>query len=148
MTIEALITGKLFGTAQRRTSGNTGRPFVTARVRAPAGDADAVFVNVLAFSETAGAALLALADGDSVALAGTLKPGVWTDRAGAARPSVDLVAAQVMTLYGLKRRRAAAQAATDDGGPPDAVNAARRPEPPDDDFGGPGDDPWLNGEGR
>lgn len=107
--IEALITGKLHQRAEERTS-KGGKPFVTAKVRAAAGEAESLFVNVVAFSESAGAALLALDAGDSLALAGTLKPGAWIDREGNARPSLDLVAAQVLTLYGLKRRRAAAGA--------------------------------------
>lgn len=105
--IEALVTGKLHQRAEERTS-KGGKPFVTAKVRTAAGEADSLFVNVVAFSESAGAALLALDAGDSLALAGTLKPGAWIDRDGNARPSLDLVAAQVLTLHGLKRRRAAA----------------------------------------
>lgn len=104
--IEALITGKLHQRAEERT-GKTGRQFVTAKVRAAVGEAEGVFVNVVAFSESACAALLALDAGDSLALAGTLKAGAWIDREGNPRPSLDLVAAQVLTLYGLKRRRAA-----------------------------------------
>lgn len=104
--IEAIITGKLHQRADERTS-RGGQPFVTAKVRTAVGEADSLFVNVVAFSESAGAALLALEAGDSLALAGTLKPSAWIDRDGNARPSLDLVATQVMTLYGLKRRRAA-----------------------------------------
>ena len=109
MSIEALITGKLHQRAESRTS-KSGKQFVTAKVRAAAGEADSLFINVVAFSESACAALLALGAGDSLAVAGTLKPGAWIDREGNARPSLDLVAAQVMTLYGLKKRRAAAGA--------------------------------------
>jgi single-stranded DNA-binding protein len=105
--IEALITGKLHQRAEERTS-KGGRPFVKAQMRTTAGEAEGLFVNVVAFSESACAALLALDAGDSLALAGTLKPGAWIDRDGNARPGLDLVAAQVLTLYGLKRRRAAA----------------------------------------
>ena len=105
--IEAIITGKLHQRAEERTS-KGGRPFVTAKVRTAAGEADSLFVNVVAFSESACAALLALDVGDSLAVAGTLKAGAWIDRDGNARPSLDLVAAQVLTLYGMKRRRAAA----------------------------------------
>ncbi len=100
--IEALIAGKLYQRAEERTS-RGGQPFVTAKVRTAVGEADSLFVNVVAFSESAGAALLALEAGDSLALAGTLKPSAWIDRDGNARPSLDLVAAQVLTLYGLKR---------------------------------------------
>lgn len=106
MSIEALILGKLHQRAERRTS-KTGRPFVTGKVRVAAGDGESLFANVIAFGETACAALLALDAGDSLALAGTLKPGAWTDREGNARPSVDVVASQVLTVYGVRKKREA-----------------------------------------
>jgi single-stranded DNA-binding protein len=70
-------------------------------------------VNVIAFSDGAKAALLALDDGDSVALAGTLTPKVWTDRNGDAKPALDMVAHAVTTAYHVKRKRAAVQGAND-----------------------------------
>lgn len=103
--IEALVSGKLYGQATQKTA-RSGNPFTTAKVRVPAGD-ESIFCNVIAFNDPAQAALLALGDGDAVALAGTLKPGVWVDQRGQARPSLDMTAAQVLTVYHLKRRRAA-----------------------------------------
>ena len=135
MSIEALILGKLHQRAEQRTS-KTGRPFVTAKARTAAGEGDSLFVNVIAFSESACAALLALDAGDSLALAGTLKPGAWTDREGNARPSVDMVAAQVLTVYGLKKRRDSSREAA---ARPPATDQA----PAGDDFGH--DDAWLAG---
>lgn len=129
--IEALITGKLHQRAEERT-GKTGRQFVTAKVRTAAGEDAALFVNVVAFSESACAALLALDAGDSLALAGTLKPSAWIDRDGNARPSLDLVAAQVMTLYGLKRRRGAAAGADAMVSPMVAGETAHRQHDPED----------------
>ena len=82
MSIEALILGKLHEDAKTRTSSTTGRQYVTAKVRVAVSDGESVFVNVIAFSESACTALLALSGGDSLALAGTLKPGAWTDREG------------------------------------------------------------------
>lgn len=108
MTIDALVAGKLYGAATSRTSQN-GNPFVTAKVRAAAGDGESLFVNVIAFSHTAGEALLALADGDSLALAGTLTPKAWVDRSGDAKPALDMVAHAVLTAYHVKRKRAAMQ---------------------------------------
>lgn len=106
--VDGLVSGKLYGTATSRTSQN-GKQFVTAKVRAAVGDGESLFVNVIAFSTTAGEALLALADGDSVALAGTLTPKAWVDRAGEAKPALDLVAHAVLTAYHVKRKRAAVQ---------------------------------------
>jgi single-stranded DNA-binding protein len=134
MSIEALILAKLHSKPEQRT-GKTGRPFVTAKARAAVADGDAV-----AFSETAGAALVALDPGDAVALAGTLKAGAWTDRDGNARPSLDLVAAQVLTVYGLAKKRKAST---------DAGNAHQHPAQHGADGGaadsGP-NDAWLRGE--
>ncbi|HIE1649372.1 TPA: single-stranded DNA-binding protein [Burkholderia cenocepacia] len=84
--LDALASGKLYGKPGERT-GPSGRPFVTAKVRVPTGDGEALFVNVIAFSDDVKVALLALDDGDSVALAGTLTPKVWTDRNGDAKPA-------------------------------------------------------------
>lgn len=47
--IDGLIGGKLYGKAAQRV-GQSGKPFVTAKVRTPAGDGDALFVNVITLS--------------------------------------------------------------------------------------------------
>ena len=138
--IEALILAKLHNKPEQRT-GTTGRPFVTCKARA-ATDADAVFVNVVAFSESTCAALLALDAGDAVALAGTLKAGAWIDRDGNARPSLDLVAAQVLTFYALaKKRKASSEAGNAQHltGQPTTTGNDGAPD------SGP-DDAWLRGE--
>jgi single-stranded DNA-binding protein len=106
--IDALIAGKLYGKPKQMT-GKAGKPFATAKVRAAAGEGEALFVNVIAFDASSVAALLALGDGDSVALAGSLTPKVWTDREGNSRPAVDLVAHQVLTAYHVTRKRKAVQ---------------------------------------
>lgn len=128
MSIEGLILGKLHQRPEQRTS-KTGRTFATAKVRAAAADGESLFVNVICFSDLACAALLALDPGDSLALSGTLKPGVWTDREGNARPSVDMVAAQVLTVYALKKKREAVERA--------GAQAPNR-QPREDDFDPPG----------
>lgn len=145
MSIEALILGKLHEPARPRTSSSTGRHFVTAKVRAAVAGDDGLFINVIAFSESVGAALLALDAGDSLALAGTLKPGAWLDREGNARASADLVAAQVLTAYGLKKKRAAVAAAGDQPEPPAAVQPTTGPRDDGEGFSASTDDDWLNG---
>jgi single-stranded DNA-binding protein len=136
--IEALILGKLHARAEQRTA-KTGKPFVIAKVRTAAGEGDSLFVNVITFSESAGATLLALDAGDSVALSGSLKTGIWTDREGVARPSLDLVASQVLTAYGLTKKRAAIAKATE----PPASSAPHR-EAASEDFGAAGE--WAQGD--
>jgi hypothetical protein len=107
--IDGLVSGKLYGAASRRT-GQSGKTFVTAKVRAAMSDGESFFVNAIAFDDEAKAALLALGDGGSVALVGTLTPKVWMDRNGEAKPALDLVAHAVLSAYDVKRRRAAVQA--------------------------------------
>ena len=102
--IDALISGKLYGAPAQRTS-KTGKPFALAKVRAAGGDGESLFVNVIAFDDAPVTALLALGDGDSVALSGSLTPKTWTDKEGNTRPSLDLVAHQVLTAYHVTKKR-------------------------------------------
>jgi single-stranded DNA-binding protein len=106
--IDGLIGGKVYGKPGERT-GQSGKRFVTAKVRAAVGDGESLFVNVIAFDGDAQAALLALDDGDSVSLSGALTPKVWTDRNGETRPVLDMVAHAVLTAYHVKRKRQAVQ---------------------------------------
>jgi single-stranded DNA-binding protein len=121
--IEALVSGKVYGRPEQRVGNNSGKPFVTAKVRAATASGEMLFVNVLAFDAQAQAVLLALSDGDAVSLAGTLTPKVWTDRDGQPRPAVDLIASQVLTVYQVKRKRESANAAER---PPRQVRAPAR----------------------
>jgi single-stranded DNA-binding protein len=104
--IDGLIGGKLHGQPKERTS-KTGSQFVTCRVRAAGGDGESVFINVIVFDAATCRALLALDDGDSVALAGTLTPGAWLDRDGNPRPSLDMTAHAALTAYHVTRKRTA-----------------------------------------
>lgn len=95
--IGGLISGKVFGDPeQRRGKGET--PFVVAKVRASTNDGETVVVNVIAFDEAPSAALIALRDGDAVALTGSITPKVWTDKQGNTRPALDMVAQRVLTV--------------------------------------------------
>ena len=105
--IDALIAGRLQGQASEKT-GKNGKPYVIAKVRATAGDGDTLIVNVITFSDAVGDALLALDEGDSVALSGALTPKVWTDRDGQVRPALDLIAHQILTAYHVNRKHEAA----------------------------------------
>ena len=94
--IDGLIAGRLMGDASRRVD-KAGRTYLVARVLARNKADEEFIVNVIAFDGAPCAALLALRDGQSLALSGSLTPRVWTDKQGIARPSLDLVAVQVMT---------------------------------------------------
>ena len=136
--IDALISGKLYGQPTERTS-KSGKPFALAKVRAAGGDGESLFVNVIAFDTAPCTALLALGDGDSVAISGSLTPKVWTDKEGNARPGLDLVAHQVLTSYSVTKKRSAMHPppapAPAHGRPRDEAWQARAPH----DRSGPGD---------
>jgi single-stranded DNA-binding protein len=96
--LEGLVAGTLVGLAEIR-QGKNGSSFALAKVKAIAGEGESLIVNVIAFATEASAALMALDDGDAVALAGALTPKVWTDKQGNTRPALDMVATQVLTVY-------------------------------------------------
>lgn len=101
--LDVLLSGAIFSAPVQRT-GQSGKTFVTTKIKAATSDGD-VFANVIAFSDTACRALLALAAGDSVAITGPLKLGTYQASNGDTRVSIDLVASQVMTVYSVKRKR-------------------------------------------
>ncbi|WNO04107.1 single-stranded DNA-binding protein [Rhodoferax mekongensis] len=107
--IDGLIAGHLVGLAETR-QGKNGSSFALAKVKATAGDGENLIVNVIAFAAEASAALMALDDGDAVALAGALTPKVWTDKQGNTRPALDMVATQVLTSYHAVRKQHAVAA--------------------------------------
>lgn len=106
--IDGLIAGRMMGDASRRVD-KAGRSYVVARALARNKLDEEFIVNVIAFDEAPSAALLALADGEALTLSGALTPKVWTDKQGNHRPSLDLVAAQVMTAYHVSAKQAALQ---------------------------------------
>lgn len=94
--IDALIAGRMYGHAEER-SGQGGSAYVTCKVRAATDDGELIFCNVIAFNDAARSALLALGDGDSVALSGAATPKVWSDKQGKVRPALDLIAHAVLS---------------------------------------------------
>jgi len=104
--IDALIGGTLHAAAEQKT-GQSGKPFVTCKVRTPLANGESLFVNVICFDAAAGAALLALHAGEPVHLAGMLTPKVWTPPQGEPRPVLDMVAHACLTTYAVQRSRKA-----------------------------------------
>ena len=105
--IDGLVAGKLVCQAEMREGKNASK-FVVAKVRATAGDGDAIVVNVIAFAPETCAALMALHDGDSVSLSGSLTPKVWSDKQGNTKPTLDMIASNVLTAYHVGRKYGAA----------------------------------------
>lgn len=104
--IDGLIAGRLMGDASRRVD-KMGRAYVVARVLARNKADEEHIVNVIVFDDAACAALLALADGDAIALSGSLTPKVWTDKQGNHRPSLDMIAVHVLSAYQVGHKQAA-----------------------------------------
>lgn len=104
--IDALISGKVYGQPQQKTS-KAGKPFAVAKVKTAVSSEESIFVNVICFKDDVSAALLALGDGDPVSLVGSLTPKVWTDKQGEARPALDLIASAVLTPYHVQKKRKA-----------------------------------------
>lgn len=96
--IDGLVAGRLMGDASRRVD-KAGRTYMVARVLARNKADEEFIVNVIAFDDAACGALLALADGDALSLAGALTPKVWTDKQGVVRPSLDMLATRVLTAH-------------------------------------------------
>jgi hypothetical protein len=96
--IDGLIAGKLLGDPEQRLGKGESR-YVVVKVRAQAGDGEHLIVNVIAFETACCGDLLALRDGDSVALSGNLTPKAWTDKQGNVKPALDLVAQRVLSAY-------------------------------------------------
>lgn len=132
--IDALVQGKLTAAPQARQT-KACKPMASARMRVATSDPEnAIFASVVAFDPEAVAALLALGAGDAVAVAGPMKVGVWTDNNGNARPSVDVVADRVLSVYAIRKKRAAADGVTNryptNERPSHAAWQARQAQPP------------------
>ncbi|THF64249.1 single-stranded DNA-binding protein [Pseudothauera rhizosphaerae] len=112
--IRALVTGELWADPQQRTSKN-GNPYALARLSVPMGEDGRVSCSVIAFQDDAVARLLQLKAGASVAVAGTLKVGIFTGNDGTARPSLDMVADEVASTTPRPRKPKAPRAAQDGG---------------------------------
>ena len=102
-----LASGTLVADPVERRSAND-KPYVTCAVRVPAEDADAMMISVIAFSESAVAALLALAKGDALAIAGRAKLSSWT-KDGEEKHGLSVVADRVLTVYAAGKMRKAAR---------------------------------------
>jgi len=120
--IDALVAGRLHGAPEIKTS-QKGKRYAAAHVRAFDGGGKVIRVYVVAFAESAINALLALKDGDSVALTGELTPKAYIGQHGDALPRLDLLAHAVLTEYHVERKREAMGAAFDE--PPAAEEVPR-----------------------
>ncbi len=101
--MHALIAGTLHRSPEQRTA-KSGRLYVVARLRAKMG-AETAWASVTAFGDAQQAALLRLKEGDAVSVQGELKVGTYVDKHGAAQPSIELIANEVLALRQPKKPR-------------------------------------------
>ncbi len=109
--IGALIAGDLSTEPAERTASN-GNRYWTASARVAAGG-EAIFVGIAAFDPKAGARLMTLHKGSSIAAVGTLEVNTWTDKTGAERKGWRLLAHEVLSVYQARKRRDAGEGAHD-----------------------------------
>jgi len=102
MSAFCLISGTLFRAPEQRMSKN-GRAFVVATLRVKDGDGSQWW-KVLAFSESVGAEIMRLGDGDAVSCQGQLKAETY-DKDGETRLSLSVVADAVLALRAAPRQR-------------------------------------------
>jgi single-stranded DNA-binding protein len=103
MTAHALVTGVLYRQPEQRMA-KTGKPFVVATLKAMCGDG-AQWWKVIVFSESAGAELMRLGDGDAVSVQGAMKAELYRPEGGEPRLSLSVVADQILALRQPPRQR-------------------------------------------
>lgn len=137
---DALLAGKVFGTPKQGTSKN-GNAYATAKMRAPTGnEGETLFCNIITFSESGVQTLMALGDGDAVAVAGAVKLGSYQAKDGQTRISVDVTAHQVLTAYHVSKKRKTING--NDDGADDALRHPRTTRRQAQPSGRPNDEAW------
>jgi len=101
--LNVLASGSLVRDPQRRYS-SAGKPYATGLARIPVEDGEPMLVSLIAFERDAAAALLALARGDALAVAGRAKLTSW-QKDGEDHHGLNIVVDRVVTLYQIDKRR-------------------------------------------
>ena len=104
MSIQALVSGKLIATPDRRI-GQSGKPYCLARIAAHDGEQDSL-VSVIAFGTVADQ-LASLGKGDAVAVSGRAKVNTWPGKDGALKSGLSITVDVILTAYQVRRKRAA-----------------------------------------
>jgi single-stranded DNA-binding protein len=102
MTASVLISGKLFRDPERKMS-RAMKPYVAATLRDGEGDA-AQWWKLIVFSETACEDLLALSDGDAIAVSGAFKAEVY-EQSGTTRLSLTCFVDRIISAHRPKKAK-------------------------------------------
>jgi single-strand DNA-binding protein len=100
--IEALIGGRLVRDPVTHI-GPSGKPYCNFLLACDVGDSAPVIVSGIAFGEAADK-IGAMAKGDALSVAGSLKPSSWTDKAtGETRNGLNITVQAVLTLQNARK---------------------------------------------
>lgn len=100
--LDVLLSGKIFKTPEQRSSAKG--KYTIGKLKYSDGE-EQMFCSLIAFSESAQNALLALNDGDAVCVAGSAKLKVWTNNKNETKPQLDVTVSNVLTVYAIKKKR-------------------------------------------
>ncbi len=101
--IESLISGKLFRECETKTSNND-KTYCNFMLSVMVGEPQPIIVSGVAFGEVA-EQIAALKKGDAIAVAGSLKPSQWTDKAsGETKHGLNVTVQKFITAYDARRK--------------------------------------------
>jgi hypothetical protein len=136
MSVSVLVSGALFRAPEARKS-STGKRYIKASLRvAGADNSPPEFWDLLCFSETAGAELMRLGDGDRLAAQGNLKIDLYQPEGKSPRIQRTVFVDSVLPLRSKPKERKQKTAPPAQAAPPDRVNIV----PPADQSAAPFDD--------
>jgi single-stranded DNA-binding protein len=105
MTAHVLIAGALFRAPEQKTA-KSGKAYVSATIRCKDGDGSQ-FWRLMCFSESAGAELLRLSDGDALSVQGSFRAELWAPDGGEARINLTVFVDAVLPLRPAPKQRKA-----------------------------------------
>ena len=101
--IRALITGKLYGSPQSRTSA-AGKAYTTAKLKADGKDGSSVWCSLIGFGEQA-ERLASLQQGAALSVSGRIEVSAWINRDGEATGGLSMMVDELATLKGKPKPR-------------------------------------------
>jgi single-stranded DNA-binding protein len=133
LTAHCLITGTLYRAPEQKTA-KSGKPYVSATIRCKDGDAS-TWWKIMCFSESAGAELMRLGDGDAVSVQGSMRAELYRPDGGEARMNLTVFADAVLPLRPAPKQRKAKEPAEPQRSAPADRGLARHAGDGEDYFG-------------
>jgi len=103
--LDCLVSGKLIRDPQIKTSSN-GNQYVQFLMSVSTGEADSQIVSGIGFDESVVNKINLLKKGDSLCVAGSLKPSSWADKAtGETKHGLSVTVNNSLSVYDIQKRR-------------------------------------------